>query len=199
MCLVDKRRLNGKDFYKSSRTAGRPSLRPPVSYADGWKNQHHALMLSGRWKRMPEIAENVRVSVGLCFIILTEIFRVRSRLSAQFIPPHLNKKWTDRLHICANLLKPAEVDTNFMKWSITNNGTRVYGNTIPKRSVSRYSESWNHSEDRKKLGGADQMWRLLFISFISLGFMHYMFFEEVREWIKSTWPNFTCYMQLTNK
>ena len=202
MCLVQKQSLNGTDFYKTPRTAGRPSFRPPVSVADGWKNQHHELMLSGRWKRMPEIAENVRVSVGMCFIILTEIFRMRRCFSAQSIPLtlRLNKRWTNRLHICANLLKPAEVDTNFMQWSIRNDGTWVYGNTIPKRSISLHSKSRKHPEDRKKLGGSDQIWRLLVVSFIYRGFMYYLFFEEVRDWIKSAWPNVTFYiLRATNQ
>jgi hypothetical protein len=45
-----------------------------------------------------------------------------------------------------------------------------------------------------KLGGAKQIWRIIFVSFVCRGFMHYMFFEEVRGWTKSTWPNFTFYI-----
>jgi hypothetical protein len=42
-------------------------------------------MLSDRRKGVPEMAEDVRVSVGLCFIILTRNFRLRRLVSAQFI------------------------------------------------------------------------------------------------------------------
>jgi len=67
MCLVDKQRLNGTDFSKSSRTAGRPTFRPPASVADGWKKSTSCV------DAVRSMKKNVRNS-GKCKSISRTVF-----------------------------------------------------------------------------------------------------------------------------
>jgi hypothetical protein len=180
----------------SSRTAGRPSFRPPFSVSDGWKNQHHALILSGRWKRTPEIAETVRLSVGLCFIILTENFRVRRRLSEQFIPRPLTfEQKVNRP--TAHLRRPFEtswIGHELMKWSITKMG-RGYTGTRFRSEVAVFTAKVEIILKTAKNSAERIKCEDYFLFPSSVGVLCVIcFFEEIREWIKSIWPNFTFYI-----
>jgi hypothetical protein len=85
MYLADKQRLNGTNVLEVFENRWKTIIPDACQRRSRLKNQSHALMLSDPGKRVPEMAEGLKVSVGLCFIILTENSRMRHHVSAEFI------------------------------------------------------------------------------------------------------------------
>ena len=93
-------------------------------------------MLKNRRITIREVAEDVGISVGSCYDILSDVLGMR-RVSAKFVPKLLNfDEKNRRMTIAQEMLNEVNEDPDFLKRVITGDESWVYGYDVETKAQS---------------------------------------------------------------